>query len=165
MGRPIRQFMARRGERPDPKVAEVDDWITDARGQAFTDNFRAFKGGVPNNPQNARSFVADGEQHQLVRRNPYGDGEQRVAPETPVITRANQWAGRSDADTPNVDPRAEEPQRGPGFGFGSQSPLNRVPMADGTSYAAPIAGAPAPRRGQRGTDFGSGKRNSPKPNA
>ena len=63
------------------------------------------KGGVPNNPQNIRSFqpvpapadpAGSMQGDQVVRRNPYGDGEQIVNNETPTFTRPNQRGSSFD---------------------------------------------------------------------
>jgi hypothetical protein len=149
MARPERQFQQR---------AEGSRWYADGEKQAFTSRFQAKGAQVPNNPDNYHS--QSGAESRFVRRNPYGDAEQDVTPETPVFAGGDQWADRASA--PNVDPRAEEVKQGPGFGFGSASPLNRIPV--GGSYAAQTLGAPA-KRGPRGIDFGTGRRNAPKPGA
>jgi hypothetical protein len=156
MAKPIRQFLQREG------TTNESEWRFDPSREGLVQSLEHTKGAVPNNPDNVASF--SGIENIYTRRNPYGDAEQDVTPETPALTRANQRAGRRDEDIPNADPRVDEPQVGPGFGFGAASPLNRMTMGQGESYAAPLGAAPAPAvKGRRGMNLGTGKRNAPPP--
>lgn len=175
MARQERQFQKRQGMTPPE-----DGWRFDPQAQNFTEAFKPFEGGVPNNPDNLRSFAQSGIGGSYVRRNPYGDAEQEVAPEEPVVVK--RQLKRPDSGPPrDIDIRQDE-RKGPGFGFGEASPLNRPgpfsaggpgritsesdPTAirprpgKGGSYAAP---AYTPRSRQKGTDFGTGRRNAPPP--
>lgn len=142
MSRPERQFAK--------KPIMENGWYVNPERQDHIKSFQAFEGGVPNNPQNLSSFIPadDGEEGgKLVRRSLYGDGERVDSPETPAITQANQWAGRSDRDIPDVDSKVRKSQRAVGFTFpttGSYANTSRVP-------------------GRLGTNFGTGKRNAPPP--
>jgi hypothetical protein len=145
-----------RQERQFQKREPGDSWQHDPEQQRFTESFRPFAGGVPNNPDNFKSYSGELSGARYTRRNPYGDAAQEAAPEEPIVTRANQWAGRDAKAQPDMDPRVFEVQQGPGFGFGDQSPLNRN---------TPFTGSYAASAGRKGTDFGSGKRNAPPPKA
>ena len=83
-----------------------NEWYVDKRKEREANNFLSgSKGGVPNNPTNIRSFqpipapvnpAGSMQGDQVVRRNPYGDGEQIINNETPIFTRPNQRGSSFD---------------------------------------------------------------------
>ena len=83
-----------------------NEWYVDKLKEREANNlFAGSKGGVPNNPENAQSFIpipapivpaGSMQGDQVLRRNPYGDGEQIVNSETPVFTRPNQRGASFD---------------------------------------------------------------------
>jgi hypothetical protein len=83
-----------------------NEWYVDKLQEREANNFfTGSKDGVPNNPENARSFVPvpapidpskSMQGDQVVRRNPYGDGEQIVNGETPILTKPNQRGSSFD---------------------------------------------------------------------
>jgi hypothetical protein len=162
MARQERQFQQRSGGRPVDGVGD-GGWMNSQHQDKQTGSFAAFPGGVPNNPDNLRSFQQAAAGGTYARQNPYGDAFQHAVPEEPVITKANQWAGRTDADVPDMAPDALDERSDLPFGFGSGSLLNR---SANTDFGAPRSFGTAPKgpkKGQRGLDLGSGRRNAPKP--
>ena len=83
-----------------------NEWYIDKRKEREANNFLAgSKGGVPNNPANIRSFepipapvdpAGSMQGDQVVRRNPYGDGEQIVSNEKATWKRPNQRGASFD---------------------------------------------------------------------
>jgi len=83
-----------------------NEWYVDKLKEREANNlFTSSKGGVPNNPENAKSFIplpapidpsGSMQGDQVVRRNPYGDGEQIVNGEAPILTKPNQRGSSFD---------------------------------------------------------------------
>jgi len=83
-----------------------NEWYIDKRKEREANNFLAgSKGGVPNNPANIRSFepipapvdpAGSMQGDQVLRRNPYGDGEQIVNSERAEWKRPNQRGASFD---------------------------------------------------------------------
>ena len=83
-----------------------NEWYIDKRKEREANSFLAgSKGGVPNNPANIRSFepipapvdpAGSMQGDQVVRRNPYGDGEQIVSNEKAIWKRPNQRGASFD---------------------------------------------------------------------
>ena len=83
-----------------------NEWYINKAEEREANNYLAgSKGGVPNNPQNIKSFnplpapvdpAGSMQGDQIVRRNPYGDGEQIVSNEAPVWSRPNQRGSSFD---------------------------------------------------------------------
>ena len=83
-----------------------NEWYINKQEEREVNNFLAgSKGGVPNNPQNIKSFqpvpapadpAGSMQGDQVIRRNPYGDGEQIINNETPTLTRPNQRGSSFD---------------------------------------------------------------------
>lgn len=106
--------------------------------------FTSSKGGVPNNPENAQSFIpipapidpaASMQGDQVVRRNPYGDGEQIVNNETPIFTKPNQRGAAFDPPPVPVEKAAivqrenKKPKRkgmSTSIGLTNQGPLRDI---------------------------------------
>lgn len=85
----------RQGPRRELRAGR-DQWYLDKAGHQEANQFFAdTKGGVPNNPMNAKSFM--GEDQLVFSKNPYGDGHQYSMPEMPQYTRPNQWGGIASA--------------------------------------------------------------------
>ena len=74
----------------------ADQWYLDKAGhQEASQFFAGAKGGVPNNPMNAKSFMGDDQ--VVFNKNPYGDGQQYSVPEMPQFTKPDQRAGFGSA--------------------------------------------------------------------
>jgi hypothetical protein len=122
-----------------------NEWYIDKLKESQANNlFRSSKNGVPNNPENARSFVpipspidpsGSMQGDQVVRRNPYGDGEQIVNSETPILTKPNQRG--SSFDPPPVpvekagvlkkeDPKANRKGMSTKIGLMNSGPLRDI---------------------------------------
>jgi hypothetical protein len=121
-----------------------NEWYLDKEGhQEARQFFSDRRGGVPNNPQNAKSFVDEGG--AIHSRNPYGDGERYSTQEEPKFTKPDQWGsfaggeafgkdagiqnhigwGSAPGDGPIQGPRKA---RGTRFGIGG-GPRRDEPMA------------------------------------
>lgn len=124
-----------------------DQWYLDKAGHQEASQFFAdAKGGVPNNPMNAKSFM--GEDQMVFNKNPYGDGHQYAPPQMPQFTRPNQWGtfgtaapavngadvqshigwGASPAEGPIQSPARSKGTR-LGLGFMGSGPQRDVPPA------------------------------------
>tara|TARA_R100000655_G_scaffold1893_3_gene7091 strand:- start:5219 stop:5656 length:438 start_codon:yes stop_codon:yes gene_type:complete len=83
-----------------------NEWYIDKRKEREANSFLAgSKGGVPNNPANIRSFdpipapvdpAGSMQGDQVLRRNPYGDGEQIINSEKATWKRPNQRGASFD---------------------------------------------------------------------
>tara|TARA_B100001250_G_C19554394_1_gene680495 strand:+ start:298 stop:735 length:438 start_codon:yes stop_codon:yes gene_type:complete len=83
-----------------------NEWYINKAEEREVNNYlTGAKGGVPNNPKNIRSFqpvpapinpAGSMQGDQVVRRNPYGDGEQIINNETPIFTKPNQRGSSFD---------------------------------------------------------------------
>lgn len=83
-----------------------NEWYVNREDSQMANRFfTSSKGGVPNNPGNVRSFlpgpsmINPGESapgDMVVRKNPYGDGEQIVKGESPAFVKPNQRGGAFD---------------------------------------------------------------------
>ena len=83
-----------------------NEWYINKQAEREANNFLAgSKGGIPNNPQNIKSFqplpapadpIGSMQGDQIVRRNPYGDGEQVISNEIPTFKRPNQRGASFD---------------------------------------------------------------------
>ena len=83
-----------------------NEWYVNKKEEREVNTFLAgSKGGVPNNPTNIKSFqpvpapidpAGSMQGDQVIRRNPYGDAEQIVQNETPILSRPNQRGSTFD---------------------------------------------------------------------
>ena len=83
-----------------------NEWYVNKKAEREANTFlTSSKGGVPNNPTNIKSFQplpapidpsASMQGDQVIRKNPYGDGEQIVNNETPFFSRPNQRGSSFD---------------------------------------------------------------------
>ncbi len=83
-----------------------NEWYVNKKAESEANRyFTGQKGGVPNNPQNFQSFMPVAapvnpalsmQGDQVVRKNPYGDGEQVISNEAPIFTRPNQRGSSFD---------------------------------------------------------------------
>ncbi len=77
------------------KKFEPNEWYVNKAAHKNADNiFAGIKGGVPNIPENFRSFVP--QDNFITGKNPYGDAEQIVEAETPIFTKPNQRGSSFD---------------------------------------------------------------------
>lgn len=115
-----------------------DQWYLDKAGHQEANQFFAdAKGGVPNNPMNAKSFM--GEDQMVFNKNPYGDGQQYSVPEMPQFTEPNQWGSFGSAE-----PMAEGAEIQAHIGWGmspADGPIQSPAKAKGTKLGLGFMGA------------------------
>ena len=90
-----------------------NEWYLDQKAHSETDKFfSSSKGGVPNNPDNAKSFSPIGAPANpqesmsgdfVKRKNPYRDGEQIAVGEQPTFVRPDQRGSSFDPPPVPVD--------------------------------------------------------------
>ena len=74
---------------------EPNEWYVNKAAHKNADTFfSGNKGGIPNNPENFRSFIP--QDNFITRKNPYGDAEQQVEAEIPIFTKPNQRGSSFD---------------------------------------------------------------------
>ena len=103
----------REGEK---RQTRFNEWYENKDAHREASNFfAASQGGVPNNPENYKTFANDG--NLVFNTNPYGDSERISRPDIPQMVKPNQWGDRGFPLPPK-----------PGFdkqfhaGWGSSSP-------------------------------------------
>ncbi len=97
----------------DKGVNDFRDWVVDAKAHQFAQASLAADGiGVPNNPDNVKSFIgmpnAVDEKKSLKEgvenSNPYGDATRMLPSEVPVWTKPTQKGAYFDAPPVPVEP-------------------------------------------------------------
>ncbi len=124
-----------------------NEWYVNKKAEREAHNFFSdSKGGVPNNPQNFNSFMPTAapvnpgmsmQGDQVIRKNPYGDGEQVVLGEAPVFTRPTKRGSSFDKPPVPVEragkvKRADDKTKRKGMstsvGLMNTGPLRDIPL-------------------------------------
>jgi hypothetical protein len=130
--------LADRKYRQGPKRStRFNEWYLNKEGHKEAKQFFAdARGTVPNNPQNAKSFISEG--NVVHSRNPYGDGERYATEEAPQFTRPDQWGAFAEGGGATDDAEVQSH-----VGWGSapgDGPIQGPRKARGTRFG--VGGAP-----------------------